>query len=316
MKKVLITGAAGFIGSHLCDKFIKNDYYVIGVDNFITGRPKNIMHLENEPNFDFIELDVTNHLEIESDLDYVLHFACPASPVDYMRFPLETMKVDSIGTLNTLEIAKEKDAHYIFASTSEVYGDPAVNPQNEEYWGNVNPVGPRSVYDEAKRFSEALTMSYFREYGVDTRIVRIFNTYGPRMNPNDGRVVPNFISQAIKGHNITVYGDGSQSRSFCFISDLIEGIFRILNKKDINGEIVNLGNPDEYKIFDFAKIITQLTNSNSEIIFKDLPEDDPKQRCPNIRKAQKLIDWTPTVSLEEGIHKTIDYFIQEISQTD
>jgi len=308
MKTVLITGAAGFIGSHLCDTFIKEGFYVIGIDNFITSNPKNIEHLNAESNFKFIEQDVTIPLNIEEDLDLILHFACPASPVDYLRFPLETLKVNSIGTLNTLEIAKTNDARYVFASTSEIYGDPEIHPQPEYYWGNVNPVGPRSVYDEAKRFSEAITMSYFREYGLDIRIVRIFNTYGPRMKSADGRVVPNFITQALNNENLTVYGNGNQTRSFCYVDDLIQGIFQISNNDDLKGEVMNLGNPEEYKIIDFAKMIIEKTGSKSEITFKTLPEDDPKQRRPDITKTKQLIGWEPETSLELGLKKTIQYF--------
>nr|WP_276698472.1 UDP-glucuronic acid decarboxylase family protein [Methanobacterium formicicum] len=307
MRNILISGAAGFIGSHLCDKFLENSYHVIGVDNFLTGTPKNIEHLLEMENFEFIHHDITAPLELNS-VDLILHFACPASPVDYLKFPLETMKVNSVGTLNMLEIAKKHDARYIFASTSEIYGDPTVHPQSESYWGNVNPIGPRSVYDEAKRFSEAISMSYFREQSLDMRIIRIFNTYGPRMKSNDGRVVPNFITQALNMENITVYGNGDQTRSFCYITDLIEGIFEIALTDNLKGEIMNLGNPEEYKIIDLAKIIIEKTSSESQIIYKSLPEDDPKQRCPDITKIKGLTGWQPKVSLKEGINLTIDYF--------
>ncbi|MBI5458141.1 UDP-glucuronic acid decarboxylase family protein [Methanobacterium sp.] len=313
MKQVLISGAAGFIGSHLCDKFLEEGFYVVGLDNFITGSPKNIEHLLERKKFEFIKHDITLPIKFHSKkIDLVLHFACPASPVDYLKFPLETMKVNSIGTLNMLEIAKKYNSKYIFASTSEVYGDPTVHPQTESYLGNVNPVGPRSVYDESKRFSEAISMSYFREYGLDTRIIRIFNTYGPRMKANDGRVVPNFITQALNMDNITVYGNGNQTRSFCYISDLIDGIFKITSADNLKGEIMNLGNPEEYNILDLAKIIIEKTSSKSQIIFKALPEDDPKQRCPEITKIKKLTKWQPETSLKEGIDLTIDYFKNHI----
>ncbi len=306
--KVLITGAAGFIGSHLCDRFLREGFYVIGLDNFLTGSPDNIAHLFGEKNFKFIKYDVTNYIYVPDEIDLVLHFACPASPVDYLQHPIHTMKVDSLGTLHTLGLAKIKKARYIFASTSEIYGDPEVHPQPETYWGNVNPIGPRSVYDEAKRFSEAMTMAYHREHHIDVRIVRIFNTYGPRMRLNDGRVVPNFISQALRDEELTVYGDGSQTRSFCYIDDLVEGIFKVSLKEGIEGEVFNLGNPDEYRIIDFANIIIQKTGSRSGIIFKPLPEDDPKQRCPDITKAKKILNWEPKISLDEGLENTIQYF--------
>jgi nucleoside-diphosphate-sugar epimerase len=308
MKNVLITGAGGFIGSHLCDKFIENDFHVIGVDNFITGSPKNIKHLYEEKKFEFIKHDVTIPINLNKKIDLILHFACPASPVDYLNYPLETMKVNSIGTLNMLEIAKKANSRYIFGSTSEIYGDPSVNPQYESYWGNVNPVGPRSVYDEAKRFSEAITMSYFRECGLDTRIIRIFNTYGPRMKAKDGRVIPNFITQTLNSARITIYGDGTQTRSFCYIDDLVDGIFQISTKNNLKGEIMNLGNPEEYKIIELANLILRKLSSESQIIFKSLPEDDPKQRCPDISKALKLINWEPKTSLESGLDKTIRFF--------
>jgi nucleoside-diphosphate-sugar epimerase len=316
--RVLITGVAGFIGSHLADKYLGEDYEVVGIDNFLTGSPKNITHLDSNSDFNFIEADISSKQEMEKlelldisraeKFDIILHFACPASPVDYFKFPLETMKVDSYGTFNTLELAQKMNATYILASTSEVYGDPEVHPQVESYWGNVNPNGPRSVYDEAKRFSEAAVMSYHREFGLDSRIVRIFNTYGPRMKINDGRVVPNFIYQVLKGEDITVYGDGSQSRSFCFVEDLVEGIFRFSTYNGLNGEVMNLGNPDEYKIIDFAKIILQKMNGSSKISFKDLPVDDPRQRKPDVSKAQKLIKWEAKTSLDNGLGKTIDFF--------
>ena len=308
MKKVLITGADGFIGSHLCDRFIKEEFYVIGLDSFLTGNPDNIAHLMGNEKFKFIKYDVTNFIYIPDEIDIILHFACPASPVDYLNHPIHTMKVNSLGTINTLGLAKAKKARYIFASTSEVYGDPQVHPQLETYWGNVNPIGPRSVYDEAKRFSEALTMAYYRKHNLDTRIVRIFNTYGPRMRMNDGRVVPNFITQSLKNEPITVYGDGTQTRGFCYIDDLVEGIFRMATMNKLNGEVINLGNPYEYRIIDFAKIIKRLTRSKSLIIFNDLPQDDPKQRKPDITKVKNILKWEPNVNIDEGLEKTIDWF--------
>ena len=312
MKKVLITGAAGFIGSHLCDRFIKEGFYVIGLDSFLTGSPDNIAHLIGNEKFEFIKYDVTNFIYIPDRIDIILHFACPASPIDYLNHPIHTMKVDSLGTINTLGLAKAKKARYIFASTSEIYGDPRVHPQPETYWGNVNSIGPRSVYDEAKRFSEALTMAYYRKHNLDTRIVRIFNTYGPRMRMNDGRVVPNFITQALKNEPITVYGDGTQTRSFCYVDDLVEGIFRMATMDKLNGEVSNLGNPEEYKIIDFAQLIKKLTNSKSHIVFKPLPQDDPKQRKPDITKAKKILKWKPNLELKEGLKKTIIWFKDKI----
>jgi dTDP-glucose 4,6-dehydratase len=308
MKKVLITGAAGFIGSHLCDRFIREGFKVIGMDNTITGNPDNIAHLFENTNFKLIHYNVTNYIYIPDAVDIVLHFACPASPVDYMNFPIQTLKVDSLGTLNTIGFAMAKKARYIFASTSEIYGDPHVHPQTETYWGYVNPIGPRSVYDEAKRFSEAMTMAYHREHGVDVRILRIFNTYGPRMRLEDGRVVPNFISQALKSEDLTVYGDGKQTRSFCYIDDLVEGIYSGSIKEGIAGEVINLGNPHEYRIIDSAKIIIEKTGSKSNITFKPLPEDDPKQRCPDISKAKKILNWEPKISFDVGLEKTIEFF--------
>lgn len=316
MKKVLITGAAGFIGSHLCDRFIKEGWYVIGVDNFLTGNPENLEHLSSNQNFEFIERDIITGLNYAGHLDLILHFACPASPVDYLNFPIETLMVDSVGTSHVLNLAKEKKSRYIFASTSEVYGDPQIHPQPESYRGNVNPVGPRSVYDEAKRFSEALSMAYYREYGLDVRIVRIFNTYGPRMKLEDGRVVPNFIFQALKGMDLTVYGDGSQTRSFCYVDDLVEGIVLVAEQEEIYYRVLNLGNPDEYKIIDFAQIIIEKTGSNSKIIFKPLPRDDPKMRKPDITKAVECLQWKPEISLDEGIRRTIEFFQSEIEDQD
>ncbi len=323
--KVLITGAAGFIGSHLVDKYLSEGFEVVGIDNFLTGSAHNLSHLDSNPYFQFIEADVSSRPEMEKKglfdipsmekFDIVLHFACPASPVDYFKFPLETMKVDSYGTFNTLDLAHKMNATYIIASTSEIYGDPKVHPQTESYWGNVNPNGPRSVYDEAKRFSEAAVMSYHREFGLDSRIVRIFNTYGPRMKINDGRVVPNFIYQVLKGEDITVYGDGSQSRSFCYVDDLVEGIFRFSTYMGLDGEVMNLGNPEEYKIIDFAKIILQKMNGSSKISFKPLPVDDPRQRKPDVSKANKIIKWEAKTSLDQGLGKTIDFFKNVIMES-
>jgi nucleoside-diphosphate-sugar epimerase len=311
MKNVLITGAAGFIGSHLCDSFVNNNHNVVGMDNLITGQEKNIEHLYSKENFEFIEHDVSLPFDFDQKFDLILHFACPASPVDYLKYPLETMKVNSNGTFELLELAKSQKARYLFASTSEVYGDAEVHPQSETYWGNVNSVGARSVYNEAKRFSETVSMSYFREFAVDIRIIRIFNTYGPRMQSNDGRVVPAFISQALKGEDITVYGQGTQTRSFCYIDDLITGIYKISTTPDLNGTVINLGNPEEYKIIDFAELIIEKIDTKSKIIYKPLPEDDPKQRCPNISKANQLIGWYPKISLKEGLEKTIKFFVND-----
>lgn len=308
MKRVVITGAAGFLGSHLCDRFIKEGFHVTGIDNFLTGSPDNIAHLFGNPNFRFIHYNVTNYIYVAEEVDLVLHFACPASPVDYKNFPIQTLKVDSLGTLNTIGFAKAKKARYVFASTSEIYGDPLVHPQMETYWGNVNSIGPRSVYDEAKRFSESMTMAYHNSHGVDVRIVRIFNTYGPRMRINDGRVVPNFSMQALKNEDLTIFGDGSQTRSFCYVDDLVEGLFRISTKEGISGEVFNLGNPDEYKIIDFARIIIEKTGSSSKVSFNPLPLDDPKQRCPDITKVKSVLGWQPKVSLNDGLGKTIEFF--------
>ncbi|MGC8579954.1 MAG: UDP-glucuronic acid decarboxylase family protein [bacterium] len=306
-KRVVITGGAGFIGSHLCEYFLERAYDVFCIDNLITGSLDNISHLFKEKEFVFINHDITNYIHIPGRIDYVLNFASPASPVDYLEHPIQTLKVGALGTHKTIGFAKEKGARYFLASTSEVYGDPLVNPQPETYWGNVNPVGPRSVYDEAKRFAEAMTMGYHRFHKVDVRIVRIFNTYGPRMRLNDGRVVPNFVMQALRNEPLTVYGDGSQTRSFCYVSDLVEGIYRLL-MSDYVGP-VNLGNPEEWKIIDFARYIIKLSGSKSEITFKPLPQDDPKQRRPDITLARKLLGWEPKVKLDEGLRKTLDYFL-------
>ena len=309
-KNVLVTGGAGFIGSHLCEALLKKGFRVFCVDNLITGRKENIHALVDLSDFEFIEMDITQKLDFPDPLHEIFHFASPASPRDYLRFPIETLLTGSLGTWNVLNLAKEKGALFVLASTSEVYGDPIVNPQGEEYWGNVNPVGPRGVYDEAKRFSEAMTMAFHRSYGLNTRIVRIFNTYGPRMRMDDGRVVPTFIIQALKGEPLTVFGDGSQTRSFCYISDLIEGIMR-LREVDYYFPI-NLGNPHELKVIDLAHRIIELTKSKSSITFLPLPQDDPRVRCPDISRAQKLLGWEPRVSLDEGLSLTIEYFKKKL----
>ena len=305
-KRVLITGAAGFLGSHLCDKFIAEGYKVIGMDNLITGDLKNLEHLFPDPDFEFYHHDVTKYIHISGPLDYILHFASPASPIDYLKIPIQTLKVGAMGTHNCLGLAKDKGARMLVASTSEVYGDPLVHPQTEEYWGNVNPVGPRGVYDEAKRYMESITMAYHTFHKVDTRIVRIFNTYGPRMRLNDGRTLPAFIGQALRGENITVFGDGSQTRSFCFVSDLIEGIYRLLLSNYTLP--VNIGNPNEISLKDFAEEVLALTGNTVKIVYQPLPVDDPKQRQPNITKAKTLLDWEPRVSRKEGLQKTYAYF--------
>ncbi len=306
--RVLITGAAGFIGSHLCERFLREGFYVIGMDNFLTGSPDNIAHLFENRNFHFIYYNVVNYIYIEGPVDIVIHLACPASPVDYMNHPIHTMKVDSLGTLNTLGLAKVKGARYVFASSSEVYGSAAVHPQHEDYWGYVNPIGPRSVYDEAKRFSEALCMAYHREHNMDVRIARIFNTYGPRMRKGDGRVIPTFIEKALRNEPIPIYGDGSQTRSFCYIDDLVEGLFLLSTKENLKGEVVNLGNPQEISILDLAKKVIELSSSSSKIEFLSPRADDPQRRCPNITKAKKFLEWWPKIDLEEGLRKTIDWF--------
>ncbi len=306
MERVLITGAAGFLGSHLADKFLSEGFEVIGMDNFITGSPKNIQHLKQNSNFSFINQDVTEYIDIPGKLDYILHFASPASPIDYLRIPIQTLKVGSLGTHNVLGLAKAKKARVLVASTSEVYGDPLVHPQTEEYYGNVNPIGPRGVYDEAKRFQEAMTMAYHNFHGVDTRIVRIFNTYGPRMRLNDGRVIPAFMGQILRGEDLSVFGDGSQTRSFCYIDDQVDGIYKLLFS-DYHLP-VNIGNPVEISILDFAKEIIELTHGKSKIIFKDLPVNDPLQRCPDITKAKKLLNWEPKIDRKTGMKKTYDYF--------
>ena len=305
-KRVLITGAAGFLGSHLCDRFIKENFHVIGMDNLITGDLQNIEHLFKLENFEFYNHDVSKFVYVPGKLDYILHFASPASPIDYLKIPIQTLKVGSLGTHNLLGLARNKNARMLIASTSEVYGDPSVNPQPEEYWGNVNPVGPRGVYDEAKRFQEAITMAYHTFHGVETRIVRIFNTYGPRMRLNDGRVLPAFIGQALRGEDLTVFGDGSQTRSFCYVDDLIEGIYRLLFSD--YAQPVNIGNPDEITIKQFGEEIIKLTGTNQKLVLKDLPVDDPKQRRPDITKARALLNWEPKVNRAEGLKITYEYF--------
>ena len=305
-KKILITGAAGFLGSHLCDYFVTNQFHVIGMDNLITGRLKNIEHLFSRENFEFVEHDVTKFIEVSGQLDYILHFASPASPIDYLKIPIQTLKVGSLGIHNCLGLAKEKDARILIASTSEVYGDPEVHPQPESYWGHVNPVGPRGVYDEAKRFQEAITMAYHNFHGLETRIARIFNTYGPRMRLNDGRVLPAFIGQALRGEDLTIFGDGSQTRSFCYVSDLVEGIYQLLMSNC--SDPVNIGNPSEISIADFAEEIIRLTKSDQKVVYKELPVNDPKQRQPDISKAKTLLNWEPRISRAEGLEKTYAYF--------
>jgi dTDP-glucose 4,6-dehydratase len=306
MSRALITGGAGFLGSHLCELFLSRGHEVIGMDNFITGSPANIKHLFGREGFTFIKQDVTQYIHIDGPLDYVLHFASPASPIDYLEKPIQTLKVGSLGTHKTLGVAKDKGARYLIASTSEVYGDPLIHPQKEDYWGNVNPVGPRGVYDEAKRFAEAMTMAYHRFHGVPTRIVRIFNTYGERMRVNDGRVVPAFISQALRNEPLTVFGDGSQTRSFCYVSDLIEGIYRLLMSDE--AQPTNIGNPSEMTVLQFAEEIKRLTGTTAPIEFRALPDDDPKVRRPDFTKARQILKWEPVVPLEEGLSRTIEYF--------
>jgi len=306
MKRVLITGAAGFLGSHLCDRFIKDGYHVLAMDNLITGRLKNIEHLFHLEHFEFHNNDVSKFINVSGDLDYILHFASPASPIDYLKIPIQTLKVGSLGVHNCLGLAKAKGARILIASTSEVYGDPTVHPQSEEYWGNVNPVGPRGVYDEAKRFQEAITMAYHNFHGLETRIIRIFNTYGPRMRLNDGRVLPAFIGQALRGEDLTIFGDGSQTRSFCYVDDLVEGIVRLLLSDYVYP--INVGNPSEITISQFAEEIIQLTGTKQSIIYKDLPVDDPKQRQPDISKAREILKWEPKINRAEGLKVTYEYF--------
>ncbi len=305
-KRVLITGAAGFLGSHLCDRFIKEGYQVVGMDNLITGDLKNIEHLFALPQFEFYHHDVSKFIHVPGPIDYILHFASPASPIDYLKIPIQTLKVGSLGTHNCLGLAKAKGARMLIASTSEIYGDPLVHPQTEEYWGNVNPIGPRGVYDEAKRFQEAITMAYHTFHGLETRIVRIFNTYGPRMRLNDGRALPAFIGQALRGEDLTVFGDGSQTRSFCYVDDLIEGIYRLLLSD--YALPVNIGNPNEITLLDFAEEVLKLTGSTVKIVHKPLPKDDPKQRKPDISKAKEILNWSPTIDRAEGLKRTYAYF--------
>jgi dTDP-glucose 4,6-dehydratase len=308
----VVTGGAGFLGSHLCDRLLLEGFKVICVDNLLTGNMENISHLIGDENFSFIKHDVTNYIYVSGKVDYILHFASPASPIDYLKLPIQTLKVGSLGTHKALGLAKEKKARFLLASTSEVYGDPEIHPQQEDYWGNVNPIGPRGVYDEAKRFAEAITMAYHRYHGLETRIVRIFNTYGPRMRLDDGRALPTFVGQALRGEDITVYGDGSQTRSFCYVSDLVDGIYKLLLSDEVNP--VNIGNPDEITIKEFAEEVIKQTDSKSKIVYKPLPEDDPKVRQPNIERAQKILKWNSKIQREEGLKITIDYFINKINK--
>lgn len=302
----VVTGGAGFLGSHLCDRLIQEGLKVICIDNLLTGNLENISHLFGNENFHFAKYDVTNYIFVPERIDYILHFASPASPIDYLKFPIQTLKVGSLGTHKVLGLAKEKKARILLASTSEVYGDPAIHPQSEDYWGNVNPIGPRGVYDEAKRFAEAITMAYHRYHGVDTRIVRIFNTFGPRMRLDDGRALPAFVGQALRGEDISVFGDGSQTRSFCYVSDLVDGIFKLLMSNEVYP--VNIGNPEEITIKQFAEEVIKLTGSSSKLSFHELPEDDPKVRQPDISKAKRVLGWEPKVSRSEGLALTIEYF--------
>ncbi|MFZ0333524.1 MAG: UDP-glucuronic acid decarboxylase family protein [Candidatus Acidiferrales bacterium] len=310
--RAAITGGAGFLGSHLCDAMIEGGWEIVCIDNLITGAEENVRHLKNDSRFTFVRQDVSEPLDVSQSVDAVLHFASPASPDDYLKFPIETLKVGSLGTFHALELARSKRARFLMASTSECYGDPEVSPQPEVYWGHVNSVGPRSVYDEAKRFSEAVTMAYHRKHGVDTRIVRIFNTYGPRMRLNDGRALPNFLYQALSGQPITVYGDGKQTRSFCYVSDLIDGVLRLLDSDEHLP--VNIGNPHEITILEFAERVRALTGGEAALVFRALPQDDPKRRQPDITKARKLLDWEPRVSLDEGLRITLDYFQKKFAE--
>ena len=311
--RILVTGGAGFLGSHLCDRMLAEGHDVIAMDNLLTGNTDNIAHLAGNKHFQFINHNVTDYIYIKGDLDAILHFASPASPVDYLELPIQTLKVGSLGTHNALGLALAKGARLLLASTSEVYGDPQVHPQTEDYWGHVNPIGPRGVYDEAKRFAEAMVMAYHRSHGVDTRIIRIFNTYGPRMRLKDGRVVPNFVAQALSGEPLTVYGDGSQTRSFCYVSDLVDGIYRLLMSNET--EPVNIGNPTETSILEFAQKINELTGNAAGIQFKPLPKDDPKQRQPNIEKARRVLGWQPKVDLDQGMRETIAWFAERLKTT-
>jgi dTDP-glucose 4,6-dehydratase len=309
--RAVITGGAGFLGSHLCDYLIEHGWDVLSIDSLVTGNEGNVAHLMKHPGFRMVRQDVSQYLDVAGPVDYVLHLASPASPVDYLKLPIQTLKVGALGTHNSLGLAMAKKAKYLLASTSECYGDPQVSPQPESYWGHVNPIGPRGVYDEAKRFAEAMVMAYHRFHGVDTHIVRIFNTYGPRMRLNDGRALPNFVHQALTGQPITVYGDGQQTRSFCYVSDLIEGIYRLMNSDE--HEPVNIGNPQEITILEFAERIRQLLGSEVPIVFKPLPQDDPKQRCPDISKAKRLLGWQPKVNLDEGLRLTLEFFRQQVA---
>ncbi len=309
--RAIVTGGAGFLGSHLCDYLIDHGWDVLSIDNLVTGSAANLAHLKGNPHFSTMVHDVSRHIEVEGPVDYVLNFASPASPVDYLKLPIQTLKVGALGTHNTLGLAKAKGAKYFLASTSECYGDPHVSPQSETYWGNVNPIGPRGVYDEAKRFAEAMVMAYHRYHGLDTHIVRIFNTYGPRMRLNDGRALPNFVHQALTGQAITVYGNGQQTRSFCYVSDLIEGIYRLMNSDE--HEPTNIGNPQEITILEFAERIRALTGVSVPIVFNPLPQDDPKQRCPDITKARRILGWEPKVNLQEGLRVTLDYFQKQVA---
>jgi dTDP-glucose 4,6-dehydratase len=308
--RILITGGAGFLGSHLCDRFLDEGHQVVVMDNLITGSTANIEHLTGREDFRFVKQDVTEYLYVEGKLDAILHFASPASPIDYLELPIQTLKVGALGTHKTLGLAREKGAMYLLASTSEVYGDPLEHPQKEDYWGNVNPIGPRGVYDEAKRFAEAMTMAYHRYHGLDTRIARIFNTYGPRMRLEDGRVVPNFIAQALRHEALTVYGDGSQTRSFCYVSDMIEGVYRLLFSDEV--EPVNLGNPQEMSILEFAGLVNEVTDNSAGVVHEPLPEDDPQVRQPDITRAQEVLGWEPEVPLEDGLRRTISWFDQRL----
>jgi len=309
--RAVITGGAGFLGSHLCDHLIERGWDVLSLDNLVTGNEGNVGHLTKHRQFRMVRHDVSQYIEVAGPVDYVLHFASPASPVDYLKLPIQTLKVGALGTHNSLGLAMAKDAKYLLASTSECYGDPQISPQPESYWGHVNPIGPRGVYDEAKRYAEAMVMAYHRFHSVDTHIVRIFNTYGPRMRLNDGRALPNFVYQALTGQPITVYGDGKQTRSFCYVSDLVEGIYRLMNSDE--HEPVNIGNPQEITILEFAEHIRKLLDSEVPIVFKPLPQDDPKQRCPDISKAKRLLGWQPKVNLEEGLRLTLDFFRQQVA---
>ncbi|MEM9672147.1 MAG: UDP-glucuronic acid decarboxylase family protein [Bacteroidota bacterium] len=311
-KRILITGGAGFLGSHLCERFLKEGYYVLAMDNLITGNIKNIEHLMHRSDFEYYHSDVSNYVHVSGDLDYILHFASPASPIDYLQMPIQTLKVGSLGTHNCLGLARTKNARILVASTSEVYGDPTVHPQPETYWGNVNPIGPRGVYDEAKRFQEAITMAYHTYHKLETRIIRIFNTYGPRMRLDDGRALPAFLGQALRGQDITVFGDGSQTRSFCYVDDLVEGIYRLLLSDYTHP--VNIGNPDEISIKDFAEEIIKLTRTDQKIVYKPLPKDDPMQRKPDISRAKEILGWEPTVSRAEGLKVTYEYFKKQVEQ--